>query len=160
MAKLNGFPYSELEFTRDGDMFRDEQVKALLAMLTPDVASDLVVLTHGWNNDRAEAAALYEGLTARLREQLVANPGSSASRKFVILEVFWPSKKFADPELIPGGGAAALNEGPTIQSLEQQIEVMTSLLDRPDERRTLTVAKHLIQTIENTPADQKRFAVL
>ena len=46
-------PTFDVEFTKDGEIFQQPQVDALLAGLGP--VTDLLVLSHGWNNDKADA---------------------------------------------------------------------------------------------------------
>ncbi|GAB7007058.1 hypothetical protein JCM18899A_45310 [Nocardioides sp. AN3] len=97
----------EVEFTKDGRIFDEAQVDALLAGLAG--ATDLLVLAHGWNNDRADATALYDGLLTSLKE--VGLPDSGRGSKVAVMRVLWPSKKFALESLIPGGGAASASPG-------------------------------------------------
>ncbi len=96
----------EVEFTRDGAVFDPNQV----ARIHDDLAraTDILVLAHGWNNDKADARALYNALLANLKRvhDLGVVP-DLAARTFGAVRVLWPSKKFTDKELIPGGGAAA-----------------------------------------------------
>lgn len=107
----------DVEFTKDGTVHDERQVTALLAGL--DGATDLLVLAHGWNNDLADATALYDELVGNLTS-LLAAAGDQGPR-LAIMRAFWPSKKFADEDLIPGGGAASAtseNEAALRQSLE------------------------------------------
>lgn len=62
------------------------------------------MLAHGWNNDKAEAGRLYDALCANIERVLDAEvvPGIGA-RTPGVLRLYWPSKKFADADLIPGG---------------------------------------------------------
>ena len=53
-----------------------------------------------------EARELYRGSLRIDRSQLSASP-ALASRKFAVLALLWPSKKFADKSLIAGGAASA-----------------------------------------------------
>lgn len=106
----------DVEFTKDGSVFDGAQLTALTAGLGP--FSDLLVLSHGWNNDMAEATSLYDDLLGnadrllRLREQdavpetLRSFTDRLRGRTFAALRIYWPSKKFADADLIPAGGAA------------------------------------------------------
>lgn len=103
MAKLNGLDYFEVQFTKDGAVFDRSQLDQLLASI--GTFTDLFVLSHGWNNDVGEARALYAALAKQIAAAMPRFP--LAQRKFAILGMFWPSKKFADAELIPGGGASA-----------------------------------------------------
>jgi hypothetical protein len=80
-----------------------QQAEALVNGLSD--ASDLLVLSHGWNNDMKEARALYDEFIASFAS--LPQPDSGPGSKIVVMRVFWPSKKFTDEELIPGGGAAS-----------------------------------------------------
>jgi hypothetical protein len=108
----------EVEFTKDGSVHDQSQVTALLNGLTG--ASDLLVVAHGWNNDLKDARKLYDDFIASLGQ--LPQPASGAGSKLVVMRVFWPSKKFTDEELIPGGGAAsatAENEQALLQALDE-----------------------------------------
>lgn len=101
-------PRFDVEFTKDGGVFRTSQADALVAGL-PGV-TDLIVLAHGWNNDLADARKLYGALVGNLEALLDDAPAALAGlsgRRYAVLQLFWPSKKFTDAELIPGGGAAS-----------------------------------------------------
>lgn len=159
MADLNGFPYFEIEFTRDGKVFKDSQVVQALAGMTE--ATDLVVLAHGWNNDRAEAKKLYTALAAQMQAAEDANvPVGIDDREIVLLGVFWPSKRFAEPELIPGGGARALGAGLTVAQLRKQIATMRTLFDKPGERAILKRAAALLPKLDKDPKARKAFVDL
>jgi hypothetical protein len=103
----------DVEFTRDGQVFDQAQVDALTTNLAG--VTDLLILVHGWNNDMAQARALYDELLGNIQTLLDArgDPRLPVSiqplrdRVFGACQVFWPSKKFADADLIPGGGAAS-----------------------------------------------------
>lgn len=117
----------DVEFTKDGDVFKPAQADALVAGLGG--VTDLIVLAHGWNNDMADARALYDELVGNIQALLDAraDPASPAAlkalagRTYAVCQVFWPSKKFTDAELIPGGGAAsakAASDKALIKALE------------------------------------------
>src|SRR5580693_3151483 len=99
----------DIEFKKDGTIYDDKQLARLLNGLRG--LTNLVVISHGWNNDAKEANDLYTGFLQSVEdiaaEELV--PGIGA-RKLGVARLFWPSKKFADADLIPGGGAASLAE--------------------------------------------------
>ncbi len=104
MPDVAGFPYIEAEFTVDGTLNPPTQTAAILAFLRALPGQrDLLVLAHGWNNDMADARALYRMLLESMRGLL----GAAAPGEPAVLGVLWPSKKFADAGLIPGGGIAS-----------------------------------------------------
>lgn len=100
-----------LVFDAEGD--RDpETVTRLKDRIRAAGLTDLVIFSHGWNNDEAAAESLYERWFGLLAAQL------DPARKVGFVGVRWPSQLWRD-EPIPdfddapardGGGAAALGE--------------------------------------------------
>src|SRR5262245_39913788 len=118
-------PSFDLEFTREGRIFDQAQVDRLLAGL--DGVSDLLVLSHGWNNDMQDARQLYDAFLANFEK--VRALDDDDGRRFAACLVFWPSKRFTDEELIPGGGAVSIgtaNEG----SLDAMLEALADERER------------------------------
>src|SRR4051812_11285797 len=116
MESVAGFPFLPLEMSRDGAA-DTAQREALLAALGGGLSAitDLIVISHGWNNDMAEARALYQALLSNMRGLLDAGrPDALAGRSFAVLGLYWPSKKFADealkPEAVLAGGVAAFGD--------------------------------------------------
>jgi hypothetical protein len=119
MGMQSGFPYFEVEYDKEGDASEPAQAKALKAALQPGDPTDLLVLSHGWNNDMAEARRLYEKFLISFRKRLDAGMPGTQGRKFAVLAVLWPSKKFADQELIPSGAAGLGSSIPDKVILDQ-----------------------------------------
>jgi hypothetical protein len=83
---------------------------AITAML-PGI-DDLIVMSHGWNNDVDDARALYTQFFASVAERWSAAGLTPADQQRTgILALYWPSKKFDESDLIPGG-AAAIDDPP------------------------------------------------
>ena len=162
MPELEGFPYFEVEFTRDGGVFRDEQVRALLdALAAAPRATDLLVLSHGWNNDAKEARELYTAFLGRFGAQAAAHPDLAGARRFAVLAVLWPSKRFADSELIAGGGAASVGgAGGAAAELTEELEGLKGFFDAPDADERLTEAQRLVPLLEDSPRARREFADL
>jgi hypothetical protein len=108
-------PAWRLVFDKDGDL--DQQTMAELRDGVADNAlTDLVMFSHGWNNDEAAATSLYNRWFELLAAQIDPN------RKVGFVGVRWPSQLWRDepiPDFDPAerpraGGAAALVERPTI----------------------------------------------
>jgi len=109
----------EIEFRRDGTVHDENAVAALLDGLVG--ITDLLVVAHGWNNDMADARKLYDHLVTSI-DAVGPNVPGIPGRQLGVLRVFWPSKKFADSDLIPGGGAASAtteNNEALIRALEE-----------------------------------------
>ncbi len=157
MADLSGFPYFEVQFTKEGEPFKPAEKQAVLAAV--GTLEELFVIAHGWNNDIDEARDLYAELFAKVRAKLTAGRGPSlAGRKVGVLGVFWPSKKFAEDDLIPGGGAS-LGGAVSDQMLAKQLEGLKGTFDAPD-AVVLDQAKTLVPKLESDPGARQQFVDL
>ena len=134
------FSHFKVEFTKDGGIFdksqRDEVLDAVPGL------TDLIVISHGWNNDVAEATDLYDKFFKSINDVLgVAKikqrfDGPLGGRRFGVVRVYWPSKKFAPAELIPAGGIAAIDAdgGPLAKANEAALLVLLEELKRDPAR--------------------------
>lgn len=160
MQNLKGFPYFEVEFDKNGAVHDRNQAKALMDFLKEGRTSDLFVISHGWNNDMAEARDLYRRFFERMRE--VINSGvveGINARNFTILAVLWPSKKFAEQELIPSGAASG-GSPVTNNFIKQELKEMKGLFDSKDSDTALDKAIRLVAKLEDSPKAQAEFADL
>lgn len=160
MQDLKGFPYFEVEFDKNGAVHDRNQVKALMDFLGQGGTSDLFVISHGWNNDMADARDLYRRFFERMRE--VINSGvveGINARNFAILAVLWPSKKFAEQELIPSGAASG-SSPVTNNFIKQELKEMKGLFDSKDSDAALDKAIRLVAKLEDSPKAQAEFADL
>jgi hypothetical protein len=147
----------DVEFTKDGKVFKPAQENALLAGLAG--VTDLIVLAHGWNNDMTDARKLYDELLGHVND-LLGTRGTAASpiglkplagRSYAVCQVFWPSKKFTDAELIPGGGAASATKA-SERALLKLLETLKRDPDRLGGKETPTArAKAIERAIKAVP---------
>ena len=81
-----------------------------------------------------------------------------AGRRIAVLGVLWPSKKFAEDDLIPGGGASL---GGQIEDarLQAQLEDLKGTFDLPDEA-ALVRAKQLVPELGRSARAQREFVDL
>ena len=172
-----GMTNFDIEFTKDGAVFDQAQLNALVAGLAP--VSDLLVLSHGWNNNKEEASKLYDELVGNIDKLLeLANRSSVPApltefakslrgRTFAAVRIYWPSMKFTDEDLIPGGGAA------TAQAEQENLAAVRRVLDglkeeplvlgdhtvNPQRAKDMERAKELLPKLA-TVAAQKEFVKL
>ena len=162
MAAISGFPYFEVQFTKAGEVFDEAEVQKLLdfAGKGPGEVTDLLVVSHGWNNDLKQARALYRRLLARLRKQLDAGrvPGV-AGRKFAVFAVLWPAKKFAERDLI-ASGAASLGGPVSTQVVQEEIDRVKDAFDSASAEADLERAKSLVPKLDDSPKAQKDYVAL
>jgi len=152
----------DVEFDKKGKVFNQAQVNAVLDAV-PNL-TDLFVISHGWNNNSAEARNLYD----RFFNSLDAVRGLDLvtgldGRTFGQLRVFWPSKKFEDSELIPGGGAAGMTTE-SDQALLDLLERLKSDSERldvpaqdPQREAAITRAQELVPSLEQDAGARKEF---
>lgn len=99
-------PYAAVEFTTTGTPLDPAQVEAALEMLDRAQATDVIIVSHGWNNDMAAAERLYTALIDNLATVLPAG----SDKKPAVIGVLWPSVRWADEDQLAGGGVALGDE--------------------------------------------------
>ena len=166
MKTIAGMPVFEIEFDTAGKLFAPTQLNELSSHLQAQTVTDLVLFSHGWNNDMADARKLYTGLFTALGAFTgAATPAKGmAGRHFAGAAVLWPSKKFTDEELIPGGGAAALGsrEKALIRARLKGLGKEAVRLGKSEpvgaaKAKKLAKAGALLKTVEGDPAAQEEF---
>jgi hypothetical protein len=136
------------------------EMDALLGLLEQEHVTDLFAVSHGWNNDMADARELYAALFQSVHARLDAVQFEAlAARRFAVLGIFWPSKKFADSELIPGG-AASVGSVVSDEILRRQIGDLRGVFSAPGADDKLMKARGLIGRLDDSPAARAEFADL
>ncbi len=164
MKTIAGIPVFELEFDKGGKLFAPAQLGDLTACLQTNAATDVVLFAHGWNNDMADARKLYTGLFTELGAFTGATqPAGLSTRKFVGAAVLWPSKKFTDDDLIPGGAASvssgekALIKARLKDMAKDSPRLGKSVAVSAVKAKKIAKAEALLKTIENDPKAQEEF---
>lgn len=157
MDAIKGFPYSTAEFDKDGKLLHKPTVAA--------GTTDLIVVSHGWNNDRKEAESLYRKLFENFAD-VTQGDAAIAARKIAIVGVIWPSKKFDELITMPSGstsaGGAASAGGATSAANEQAalhaaIDRAAPLFDDPGDAERLKTLHDLIPNLDGDPQLQAKF---
>ncbi|MDR4472881.1 MAG: hypothetical protein MRJ92_09645 [Nitrospira sp.] len=157
MEQLSGFPYFPVQFTKEAAVHNQADVAALQDFLKREGTTDLIVISHGWNNNMEEAKALYASLFANVRSLLDAGTFATlANRKWAVLGVLWPSKKFEEKELIPSGAAGA-GSVVGMAALKAKLEGLKGVFDAPQSDRTLDELQRLLPKLEDSTSALKEF---
>jgi hypothetical protein len=161
------FDYFETEFTKTGEIANRQQVDDLIHFLrASNTTTDLFTISHGWNNDLDDARQLYLKFFEVFKKELDGNPvGDLTNRKFTVVGFLWPSKKFAEADLIPQNASAGSGKAATVSSgtgiitddLLQRLDVFESALDDPSKAPQLAVIRSLVPDLANFPSKQRRF---
>lgn len=178
MKTLHGLPCFEIEFDTDGRLVDAAQARDATTFITSPAAgvTDVIAISHGWNNNMDEARRLYDDFFANFRARLDKGAiMAPASRTFAVVAVLWPSKKFEDADLIPGGaaslgpigaagGAAGAGPGPapgpSDEQLRRLVADLKAYLRSPAADAKLDAAAALIPGLETSAGDQAKFVEL
>jgi hypothetical protein len=153
---LDNYSYRELQFAKDGSAVDPNQATAVGELAAQ--VSDLIVLSHGWNNDMDEARSLYEQIAGSF--DAVRSGGHAPKldgRSIGIVGVLWPSKRFADSDLIPGGAASIEHSDPTLPA---DLLAMSDAFDTAHAKATLAKAAALVPDLDHSPSAQREYADL
>jgi hypothetical protein len=118
MTEIAGLPFWELTFDADGNPDPTRR-DAFLREVPGSGITDLVVFSHGWNNDPGTAHRLYQAFFGVLAGQL-RHARTDRPVRVGLAGVLWPSQRWSD-EPIPdfaappghgSGGAASIGDRP------------------------------------------------
>jgi hypothetical protein len=158
MTDIKGIPYSTAVFDKDGKPQSNPTV--------PAGTTDVLIVSHGWNNDAADAEGLYTKLFSNFVD-VAGNDPEIKNRKLAIVGVIWPAKKF--DELVtevgtqggPAGGAASVggeDEAAAKTAMTEAINRAAPLFDDPDDAKRLTKLHDLADAnLEHDEEAQKEF---
>lgn len=96
MTTVHSLPYFELEIDKLGNLVTPSQIVP---------RENLFAMAHGWNSDMNDARALYDDFFNQFNRTLEAHGIPEAAKKCAVMGILWPSEKYADPALTPGGAA-------------------------------------------------------
>ena len=147
MTDIAGIPYVEAQFDKNGNLTNPVSL--------PSGVTDLLVISHGWNNNADEARGLYRRLFENFKA--LTKPGELPGKTFAIVGVIWPSKKF--DEMVAAaqtGGGASLDSG-SVQALLEKLESMKPFFDDPGQQQTLDELKAMVGDLEDKASVRRAF---
>ena len=153
MNDIAGIPYFRAEFDING------QLKSPVVL--PADVTEVIVMSHGWNNNQADAESLYRGLFTNF----AGIGGALQGRRTAIIGVLWPSKRF--DELVAatatsdgGGGAAGVGSQASKESdamLVRKLDEMKSFFTAAKQKATLEELKALVPDLQDKKSAQRQF---
>jgi hypothetical protein len=150
-------PIFEVQFDKDGNQVIPTQEQDIIKALNApgSAVTDVVLISHGWNNDMDEARSLYSNFFTSLEKVF-----PSAVGKTLAIGVLWPSKRFDDADLIPGGAASADNDPIADSVLLNRLEDLKGVFADPAADQTLEQAKALVNGLHSDTNKQNQFVTL
>ena len=154
MNDIAGISYTAARFDKDGAALDKQEVTL------PEGTTDVIVATHGWNNNEEQAEQLYIPLftnfAAVASDQL-------QKKKIAIVGVIWPSKRFTDvvdaavAEHAPGGGAGfGTSSTAADETIKAKLDVIATMFDKKAAKK-ITAAKNQIGKLESDLAARRKF---
>jgi hypothetical protein len=159
MAESYAYPTTELEFNKRGEIHDRKQVDSLREMVANGDITDLIVLSHGWNNDMDEARRLCRKLLTNIKRRVDAAQTDMGDRRLGVLAVLWPSKKFAERELI-ASGAAGIGGALEDEDVIADIRELSDAFDASDGDVIVDQLTALVPRLDDSPQAQREFVDL
>jgi hypothetical protein len=155
MNDIAGIPYIRAPFEMDGRLLSQVDL--------PAGTTDVIVVSHGWNNDQADAEALYQRLFTSFSQ--VGAPNDLDGRKLAVVGVIWPSKRFDEmvasvADQASAQGSASLNSPQNAASqklLEEKLTSMEALFTKPEQKAALAEMRKLIPDLEDKTSARRAF---
>ncbi len=159
MNDIQGLPYAQAKFDKNGQRQNTPAV--------PAGTTDLIVVSHGWNNTEAEAQALYQKLFGNFAGQIKDDPAYK-SRQVALVGIIWPAQKFN--ELMTQlsatagqdtGGAKSLggagNPAAAEAAMHAAIDRAAPAFNDPGDDARIARLHALVPTLEKSNKDQGTF---
>ena len=130
MSNIPGFPfpYFEVQFNKQGDAADENEVNQALNSISmahsPICSLFPTAGTMIWPMPASFTRTCSTVSTKYWTREMCSNLGS---RKFAVLGILWPSKKFAEEDLIPSG-AAGINSAVTVEFIQKQLDNLKGCL--------------------------------
>jgi hypothetical protein len=114
-------PYTDVAFDEKGAYLDPDQLDGVEKLLADKRPTDVIVISHGWNNTHGQARELYE----RLIDSIVAvrpRVDGAKERRFAVIGVLWPAIQWAEAEN-SGAGAGVTDDLAVLEAdIAQRIE--------------------------------------
>jgi hypothetical protein len=149
-------PIFEVQIDKDANLVIPSQEADIVKALAPGSPfTDVVVISHGWNNDMDEARTLYRDFFSAFEQVFPAGIG-----KTLAIGVLWPSKKFDEADLIPGGAASADSDPVADGVLLDRLQGMKDLFGDSHADGQIEQMKTLVAGLSGDAAKQNQFVSL
>lgn len=157
--KLQGFPFWLLAFDKRGIPEDPGGIERLISGLKAEQITDLFLFSHGWNNDRATALALYDRFFAEVRK-IVDDRTPDSGTRIGIAGIIWPSILWPDDAesasmnqvMTGGGGATAVAGGALVRAAQATPkQILDELRKGYDDEHQLQLLEDLTGMLQTPP---------
>ena len=161
MDVIAGWPHWQIEFDKSGHVDAAARA-ALLDQIPSEDLTDLIVMSHGWNNSPGRARLLYESWFAML--PLLLPAGSPA--RLGTVGVIWPSMLWPDESLpvaedaSPGGAAGLAEPAGPAGSAGALVAELRDIYQDPDQQQIIGQLATLLDAQSPEPQALAEFHAL
>jgi hypothetical protein len=153
MNDIAGIPYVAAIFDKDGAALDKQEVNL------PDGTTDVIVASHGWNNNQEQAEQFYTDLFTNF---VAVASDQLQNKKIAIAGVIWPSKRFTDvvnaavAEQARGGAGFATSSTAADETIKAKLDVVATMFDKKAAKK-ITAAKNQIGKLESDLDARRKF---
>ncbi|WP_250003471.1 hypothetical protein [Actinoplanes sp. M2I2] len=108
-AGIGEAPWYMVSFDRGGRCTSPRTAAEIVERAASGAFTDLILFSHGWNNDWTEATERYESFVNGYVAQLASRPPADRNRRTLLVGLFWPSKPLTSARQ---RGPAIAGDGP------------------------------------------------
>ncbi|MBV9391948.1 MAG: hypothetical protein JOY96_08670 [Verrucomicrobia bacterium] len=156
------YDYHEVEFGPEGTIARRDQVDQVVNAIRQSQPSDIIFISHGWNNTHDDARGLYQNFFRVLKTRADSGqPVNVSGRKFSILGALWPSVAISNQQGTASGQAAPVAASlapskPADADIFCSLQTFCAALQIPSSDPLIVELKSLVPGVENFPSRQRR----
>lgn len=160
MEMMGGFSFVPLAADKEG-VFASADKDELQQLIADGDLTDILVLSHGWNNEETSARGLYRRLLTSMKTRMDEDPADWSGRRFGVAGVFWPSVAFpanwfAQSEGRSGHAASIEQTDQDLRdSLSKTLDTLRYLLDA--DHTKIAELKALLPDIGIKASARKKF---
>lgn len=154
--KLGTFPYWELSFDAGGRLTSPRE-EDFVSEVAGGTLTDVFIFAHGWNKDAREARTLTERFFREIELVLASPKVRPLVTNLGVVGVLWPSKRWADEDTAPRGGAASVRPAHSDADLLRDLK---DVFPAAEHQRALDEMAHLLQERPRNMAALTRFQEL
>jgi len=136
MEHIEGLPAITITYRKSGQAKDSQHARKLREFIKTADIDDLLVISHGWNNSKAEAFKLYRELLKNFKAAR-SNNAKLANKKIGVLAIVWPSKRFKAFEKAEVDGFAGGASSIPMPQIFDPMDDVDTLLDELDDDLSL-----------------------
>jgi hypothetical protein len=156
METIHGFDFYRLHFDADGNIEQQHELDEFKQ--NAPLATDAILISHGFRNDEEDATGLYTRFLETFRHHVDGSfKPTLGTRKFIIAGIYWPSKAFPENVRFDGSTAAIEDELLEKEKVRAQLLDLRETIAAPEQRPSIDLAIDLLDHVKGGAPAQNQF---